>query len=477
MYSTLRILRKQKICSVDLFSKGNSSAYHLCARNRAVPPFKNYDLWKRKIPLGISSITSQNFKSTDATIAESDETLKHNQNITESIPEPPPPLIDVAQTPQIEQVVLRDPVYERTLDDIPLHPEVLHFKETVNEALPRWDIPDLPEVLPLEETLPSFEIPGAEATFESIGLGGWGPIGIVQNCMEFLHISCDLPWWATIVAGTFFVRTLLFPLVIISQRNAAIMGNHLPEMQAIQLKMTEARQRGDRIDAARHGQDLMVFMQEKGLNPFKNMIVPLAQAPLFISFFMGLREMASLPVESLRHGGLWWFTDLTLCDQFYLLPIITSITLAVTIEVGTDAARTANLGMMKYVLRAMPIIIFPFTMGFPAAILVYWTSTNFISLLQVSFLRIPKVRSFFKIQPLLKHDTKKLPIKDKGFVKGIKESWTNIKITRELEDRERVDQMNFTRAGKGAVKKTYKFDPTRPKPPRSFSAIEAKKRD
>ncbi|XP_014275174.1 mitochondrial inner membrane protein OXA1L isoform X5 [Halyomorpha halys] len=435
MYSTLRILRKQKICSVDLFSKGNSSAYHLCARNRAVPPFKNYDLWKRKIPLGISSITSQNFKSTDATIAESDETLKHNQNITESIPEPPPPLIDVAQTPQIEQ------------------------------ALPRWDIPDLPE------------IPGAEATFESIGLGGWGPIGIVQNCMEFLHISCDLPWWATIVAGTFFVRTLLFPLVIISQRNAAIMGNHLPEMQAIQLKMTEARQRGDRIDAARHGQDLMVFMQEKGLNPFKNMIVPLAQAPLFISFFMGLREMASLPVESLRHGGLWWFTDLTLCDQFYLLPIITSITLAVTIEVGTDAARTANLGMMKYVLRAMPIIIFPFTMGFPAAILVYWTSTNFISLLQVSFLRIPKVRSFFKIQPLLKHDTKKLPIKDKGFVKGIKESWTNIKITRELEDRERVDQMNFTRAGKGAVKKTYKFDPTRPKPPRSFSAIEAKKRD
>lgn len=48
---------------------------------------------------------------------------------------------------------------------------------------------------------------------------------------------------------------------------------------------------------------------------------------------MGLREMASLPVDSLRSGGLWWFTDLTLCDQFYLLPIITSLTLAVTIEV------------------------------------------------------------------------------------------------------------------------------------------------
>lgn len=37
--------------------------------------------------------------------------------------------------------------------------------------------------------------------------------------------------------------------------------------------------------------------------------------------------------------------------------------------------------------------------------------------------------------------------------------------------------MNFTRAGKGAVVKTYKFDPTRPKPPRNLSAIEARKRD
>lgn len=391
MYSTLRILRKQKICSVDLFTKGNSSGYHICARKNALPPLNNSDIWKRKLLLGFSSITSRNFKSTDATITESTETLNKNENIIEAIPEPPSPLIDAAPSTQIEQM------------------------------------------------------PGAEPTFDSIGLGGWGPVGIVENCMEYLHISCDLPWWGAIVAGTIVVRTLLFPLVIISQRNAAIMSNHLPEMQKIQLKMTEARQSGDRIEAARHAQDMMVFMKEKGLNPFKNMVVPLAQAPLFISFFMGLREMTSLPVESLRNGGLWWFTDLTLCDQFYLLPIITSLTLAVTIEVGTDSARTANLGMMKYALRAMPIIIFPFTMGFPAAILVYWTSTNFISLLQVSFLKIPKVRKFFNIDPLVKHDVQKLPIKDKGFVNGIKESWTNLKITRELEDRERVDQMNFMR--------------------------------
>lgn len=55
--------------------------------------------------------------------------------------------------------------------------------------------------------------------------------------------------------------------------------------------------------------------------------------PVFISFFMGLRKMANLPIESFREGGLWWFADLTVPDQYFALPIITSLTLWTTIEV------------------------------------------------------------------------------------------------------------------------------------------------
>lgn len=62
-----------------------------------------------------------------------------------------------------------------------------------------------------------------------------------------------------------------------AQRNAAKMNNHLPQMQVIQLKMTEARQSGNQMEVARYSQELMMFMKEKNVNPFKNMIVPLAQ--------------------------------------------------------------------------------------------------------------------------------------------------------------------------------------------------------
>lgn len=55
--------------------------------------------------------------------------------------------------------------------------------------------------------------------------------------------------------------------------------------------------------------------------------------PVFVSVFMGLRGMANVPLDSLKTGGLFWFTDLTLADQYYLLPIVTSATLWATIEV------------------------------------------------------------------------------------------------------------------------------------------------
>lgn len=277
-----------------------------------------------------------------------------------------------------------------------------------------------PVVEPVQEALVNAL---GEPTFSSIGLGGWSPVGIVQNCMEFLHVGCDIPWWGTIAIGTIFVRTVIFPLVIIAQRNAAKMNNNMPQMQVLQLKMTEARQTGNALESARYSQELMQFMKEKDFNPLRNMFVPLAQAPLFVSFFMGLRRMANTPVESLKEGGLWWFTDLTIADPTYLLPLITSATLYLTIEIGTDSARLSaqNMHLMKYFLRALPICIFPFMMNFPSAILCYWACSNFLSLAQVSFLKIPAVREYFKIEKMVTHTAESLPGKKKGFVDGVKD--------------------------------------------------------
>lgn len=76
--------------------------------------------------------------------------------------------------------------------------------------------------------------------------------------------------------------------------------------------------------------------------------------------------MTNLPVDSMRQGGLWWFTDLTVTDPYFILPIMTSATLAITLKLGIDGPKLETMGMMKYVIQAIPIIILPFTINFPS---------------------------------------------------------------------------------------------------------------
>jgi len=67
---------------------------------------------------------------------------------------------------------------------------------------PSVDIPEPPEVSAIVESVSKIVLNAAgEPTFESLGLGGWTPSGIVQQCMEFLHISAGMPWWTAILAG------------------------------------------------------------------------------------------------------------------------------------------------------------------------------------------------------------------------------------------------------------------------------------
>uniref|UniRef100_A0A023FS83 Putative cytochrome oxid n=1 Tax=Amblyomma cajennense TaxID=34607 RepID=A0A023FS83_AMBCJ len=322
-------------------------------------------------------------------------------------------------------------------------------------------IPPAPTAVPVESFVQSLA-DDTVPTLQSVGLGGWSPSGIVQQLLDFLHASTGLPWWATIAVSTVVVKVCLLPLVLKGQRNSIHMNNNLPQMQHLQAKMTEARNTGNQLEAARIANELMVFMKEKKINPLKSMIIPLAQAPVFISFFFALRGMANLPMESFKTGGMLWFTDLTVADPYYLLPLITSVSLFCTLELGAESGvRNDNLQWTKYVFRCLPVVIFPVTMNFPSALLCYWVTSNLFTLCQVGVLRIEAVRKRLNMPVLVKHQKSELALSKKGFVEGVKESFTNTRIARELEERSRADEIRFKKAGIGPVVKTYTYDPTK----------------
>lgn len=77
--------------------------------------------------------------------------------------------------------------------------------EPVIEAIPE---PPVVEAIPEPPLIPEGVAElvnqlhaNGEATFASLGLGGYTPVGLIQNCFEYLHCTLGIEWWAAIALG------------------------------------------------------------------------------------------------------------------------------------------------------------------------------------------------------------------------------------------------------------------------------------
>lgn len=170
-----------------------------------------------------------------------------------------------------------------------------------------------------------------ESTVASLQLSSnYTPIGWCVHYLDFLHST--FPWWGSIAIGTLILRIAMFPFVVSAQRSAALMNEILPEQAILKEKMNKARITGDTMEFARLSNESLTLFKRKGIKPIRAFLAPMAQMPVFVTFFLTLRKMANHPVESLKTGGLFWFEDLSMSDPFYALPIFTSLTLWLTLE-------------------------------------------------------------------------------------------------------------------------------------------------
>ncbi|XP_068164207.1 mitochondrial inner membrane protein OXA1L isoform X2 [Antennarius striatus] len=311
-----------------------------------------------------------------------------------------------------------------------------------------------------------------EPSLVELGLAAHTPVGLIQNCLEFLHVDLGLPWWGAIVAGTVLARLLMFPITVKSQRMAAKMNNIHPEMQKLNAKLNEAKYSGNTFEFSKASTDLTLFLKKHDVNPIKNFLITLAQVPVFLSFFIGLRQMANLPVPSLQTGGLFWFTDLTIADPYYMMPLIVTGSMFLLIRLGGDAGvRNPSLPSPTVMATGISLIILPFIFNFPTALFVYWTTNNICSVAQVSLLKHPPIREKLRIPVIIKHPpSSKSEFSD--FFKNMKKGWNNMKLAQELEERQRR-LSGHANLQAGPLRETFPHPIKRPNAP---AAAKKKKR-
>ena len=198
----------------------------------------------------------------------------------------------------------------------------------------------------------------------SIAFGFFGALGkIARNVLETFY-GWTGNYGVAIIMMTVLLQLILFKFTLMQLKSAAQMKKIQPEMKRIQEKY-----KGN--PEALNRETLALYRKYK-VNPLAGCLPMLIQLPIFLALFNALRTSWSL------HGAkfVFWITDLSSKDPYYLLPILMGAVMYFqqkgNIPAGTDPAQAA---MFKY----MPLIFTLLFMNFPSGLVLYWLTNSLIT--------------------------------------------------------------------------------------------------
>ena len=220
------------------------------------------------------------------------------------------------------------------------------------------------------------------------------------HLVNHMHDLLGVEYGYAIVATTLCLRLGLFPFMVAAQRTTSRMAHIQPELNALKAQY-EKLGTPTRQEQMSFSKNMRALFARYEVKPSRAFIAPLVQLPIFISMFFGLKKMPLLFPATLSTGGMFWFTDLTVPDPTYILPIVSSCTFLALIEMSKEQMLMQRSGpqgaMLINFFRAMSVVSFPVCMTFEASMLLYWVTNNTLTVCQTGILKQPAVRKYFGI--------------------------------------------------------------------------------
>lgn len=204
-------------------------------------------------------------------------------------------------------------------------------------------------------------------------------VNLLGVALKYFHYDLGAPWWLSIVLMTVVVRSLLFPLTVKQVKSMRAMQDLKPEMDKIRGQYKDNRQRQQ--------EEIMKLYQERKVNPLGGCLPILVQMPIFIGIFYVIRQFGGYtaggktvpPTQpSFHDGGLLWFQDLSQMDSYFILPVLSALTMLAATEITSKNVEP----QMRWMMRILPIGVTIFLWSFPAGLFVYWITSNLVTLTQ-----------------------------------------------------------------------------------------------
>lgn len=237
-------------------------------------------------------------------------------------------------------------------------------------------------------------------TAADVAPDSWYLTHLAMNLLDYTHTSTGMAWWETIVAVTIGFRVVTLPLTLMSMRNAAAMMRIKPKSEALvrdmQLCSTSSADGKRRYVALNKA--LQKLYADNNCHPLKSLVPVFGQMPIWVFMFSGLQAMSSDkaagPWPGFETGGILWFANIAVPDQYYLVPVAGSMSM-MAIAMLQDPAMAPSKSqarMMQGVTVALSLFFLPIMSRCSMATNLYIVSTNAFAVLQQALLRHPGVR-------------------------------------------------------------------------------------
>ncbi len=173
-------------------------------------------------------------------------------------------------------------------------------------------------------------------------------------------------WGWSIVLLTLIIKLIFFPLSAAGYKSMAKMRVLSPRLQ--QLKESY----GD--DKQKFQQAMMELYKTEKINPLGGCMPILVQIPFFIALYWVL--LAS--VELRDAPFIFWITDLSAKDPYYVLPVLMALSMVAQSWLSPAPPDPVQAKVMKI----MPVVFSIFFFFFASGLVLYWLVNNVLSIAQ-----------------------------------------------------------------------------------------------
>jgi len=171
--------------------------------------------------------------------------------------------------------------------------------------------------------------------------------------------------WSIIII-TLIIKALFAPLTHKSQKSMKRMQKLQPHFAALKEKY--------KGDPQRLNKEMMELYKTHKVNPMGGCLPMVVQIPVFIALYNVLNNSIEL-----RHAPfVWWLTDLSAKDPYYVLPVLMGVSMLVMQKMTPSTMDP----MQNKIMMIMPVVMTAMFISLPSGLVLYFTISNALSMAQ-----------------------------------------------------------------------------------------------